>query len=97
MKLLQIRTIFLDTLNIKITNVEDIQIAWPITSWHTNLYLTYSKKRRVFGKLLKREMSPFIDDIEALLKNHESPGLKARLENELKKGKKATQIQLELF
>ncbi|MBW1892735.1 MAG: UvrD-helicase domain-containing protein [Deltaproteobacteria bacterium] len=54
-----------------------------------NLFLTHAKNRRVFGKRLKRETSPFIKDIDAILKTDET-----LLQ---KKYSKTKQIQLELF
>ena len=53
------------------------------------LYLTRARKRRIFGKKVKRDLSPFIKDIEKRLRTHESPVLK--------KKKKKRQVQLELF
>ena len=38
------------------------------------LYLTYAKKRHIYGKLESRTPSPFVMDIEKRLKNHESSG-----------------------
>jgi len=37
------------------------------------LYLTFAKKRRIFGKTEKRELSPFVSKIEAHLLAHEAP------------------------
>ena len=53
------------------------------------LYLTYVKKRRIYGKLVLREISPFVKDIENRLKKQEIQFVK--------KKKKDNQIQLKLF
>ncbi len=37
------------------------------------LYLTFAKKRRIFGKIEKRELSPFVSKIEEHLLTHEAP------------------------
>jgi DNA helicase-2/ATP-dependent DNA helicase PcrA len=55
------------------------------------LYLTRAKKRSIYGKLLDRALSPFVADIEARLKEDDSPKLK-----KIKK-KEAGQKQLKLF
>jgi len=52
------------------------------------LYLTRAKKRRIFGKLISRDLSPFVEDIEKKLRAHEAPGPKK---------KKNSHVQLELF
>jgi superfamily I DNA/RNA helicase len=53
------------------------------------LYLTWTKKRRIYGKQVKRELSPFAEDIEKRLRKHE--------ESQVKKTKRATPAQLKLF
>ena len=53
------------------------------------LYLTRAKKRRVFGKAVSRDLSPFVEDIEKRLRTHEAPVLKNK--------KKNKHVQLELF
>ena len=53
------------------------------------LYLTRAKKRRIFGKVVSRDLSPFIKDIAKRLRTYESPALK--------KKKKNMHVQLELF
>ena len=53
------------------------------------LYLTRAKKRRIFGKAVSRDLSPFVEDIEKRLRTHEAPVLK--------KKKKNKHVQLELF
>jgi uncharacterized protein (TIGR00375 family) len=53
------------------------------------LYFTYAKKRRVYGKMITREVSPFINDIEMSLIKHE--------ESHFKKTKKKAGVQLKLF
>jgi len=50
------------------------------------LYLTRAKKRRIFGKTISRDLSPFVKDIKKKLRTHKTLGPK-------KKGP----IQLELF
>ncbi|MFC1858585.1 ATP-dependent helicase, partial [Thermodesulfobacteriota bacterium] len=54
-----------------------------------SLYLTYAKRRRVYGKNLPRKLSPFVEDIEKRLRNHEAPFAK--------RSRKETQVQLKLF
>jgi superfamily I DNA/RNA helicase len=51
------------------------------------LYLTYAKRRRIFGKMLRREPSPFLENIEDRLKKNE------RFGGRFKK-KKPDQLQL---
>ncbi|MBT8357328.1 MAG: UvrD-helicase domain-containing protein, partial [Deltaproteobacteria bacterium] len=51
------------------------------------LYLTRAKKRRIFGKTVSRDLSPFVKDIEKKLRIHENPVPK----------KKKRHVQLELF
>jgi hypothetical protein len=53
------------------------------------LYLTRSKKRRLFGQSVSVQISPFVEDIEKNLRNHEA--------FERKKSKKSGQKQLRLF
>jgi superfamily I DNA/RNA helicase len=53
------------------------------------LYLTYTKKRRIYGKLVLREISPFVKDIENRLKKQEIQFVE--------KKKKENQVQLKLF
>ncbi len=53
------------------------------------LFLTCAKKRRIYGKQVKRELSPFVEDIEKRLLKYETPGFKRK--------KKETQVQLNLF
>jgi superfamily I DNA/RNA helicase len=55
------------------------------------LYLTRAKKRRIFGKIEDRFLSPFVADIENRLKLDETPRLKKR------KKKGSDQMQLKLF
>jgi len=51
------------------------------------LYLTRAKKRRIFKKVVSRDLSPFVEDIEKRLRTHEAPVPK----------KKKRHVQLELF
>ena len=60
-----------------------------MTRAREKLYFTYAKKRRVYGKMIAREVSPFINDIEISLIKHE--------ESHFKKTKKKTSTQLKLF
>jgi superfamily I DNA/RNA helicase len=53
-----------------------------------SLYLTLAKKRRIYGKLESRVLSPFVADIEKRLKKDERPRMKK---------KKGGQVQLKLF
>ncbi len=53
------------------------------------LCLTRAKKRRIFGKTISRDLSPFVEDIEEKLRTHEA--------SVPKKKKKNTHVQLELF
>ncbi len=55
------------------------------------LYLAHSKKRRIFGKLIDRELSPYVKDVEERLKKHEKSLLPK------KSRKKKPHVQLELF
>jgi uncharacterized protein (TIGR00375 family) len=55
-----------------------------------SLYLTRAKKRRIYGKLEDRLLSPFVDDIENHLKSSQTPFSK-------KKKKAVEQVQLKLF
>jgi superfamily I DNA/RNA helicase len=55
------------------------------------LYLTRAKKRRLYGKLEDRVVSPFVADIENRLKQDETPRSK------MKKKKVSEQMQLKLF
>ncbi|MBU4420590.1 MAG: ATP-dependent helicase, partial [Proteobacteria bacterium] len=60
-----------------------------MTRAREKLYFTYAKKRRVYGKMVAREASPFINDIETGLIKHE--------QGDFKKIKKKTEVQLKLF
>jgi DNA helicase-2/ATP-dependent DNA helicase PcrA len=60
-----------------------------MTRAREKLYFTYAKKRRVYGKMITREVSPFINDIEMSLIKHE--------EGYFRKIKKKTSVQLKLF
>ncbi len=51
------------------------------------LYLTYTKNRRIYGKRVAREVSPFVQDIEDCLKQYEAT----------EHIKKKSQTQLKLF
>jgi superfamily I DNA/RNA helicase len=55
------------------------------------LYLTWAKKRSVYGELSTRSPSPFLTDIENRLKKDDSP------KHPKKKKKEANQKQLKLF
>ena len=61
----------------------------PITRAKEQIYITYAKKRRIYGKTKLRTISPFVADIEARLRKHEtSISIKKHKEN---------QVQLSLF
>ena len=60
-----------------------------MTRARERLYFTYAKRRRVYGKMVARGVSPFINDIETDLMKHE--------EGLFKKTKKKTATQLKLF
>jgi len=62
-----------------------------MTRAKNRLYLTRAMKRRIFGKLEDRLLSPFVADIENRLKLDETPQLKKR------KKKGSEQMQLKLF
>jgi superfamily I DNA/RNA helicase len=53
------------------------------------LYLTFAKQRRIFGKIETRELSPFVKKIEEHLLTHQTPVPK--------KKKKSGPSQLKLF
>ncbi len=60
-----------------------------MTRAKSQLYLSWSKKRTLYGKTLDRNLSPFVSDIESrLLKNEKQV---------YRKKKREGQIQLELF
>ena len=56
------------------------------------LYLTYSRKRMVYGKCRIREPSPFIPEIEIRLRTHETGRIKSDRHD-----KDGGQVQLKLF
>ena len=60
-----------------------------ITRAKEQLFITHAKKRRIYGQLKHREISPFISDIEERLRKHEK--------NISIKRQKKDQIQLSLF
>jgi ATP-dependent DNA helicase UvrD/PcrA len=55
------------------------------------LYLTRAVKRRIYGKVCDRELSPFVTDIENQLKSDVSPRIKPKKKNN------PQQVQLKLF
>jgi superfamily I DNA/RNA helicase len=57
-----------------------------------HLYLTHVKKRRIHGQVVKRELSPFVGDIEEILMSRETPEPRKK-----KKEIERKQIQLKLF
>jgi len=57
-----------------------------------HLYFTHVKKRRIYGQVLERKLSPFVEDIENILMSHEISELKKK-----KKDPEKKQIQLKLF
>ena len=60
-----------------------------LTRAKEQLYLTWSRKRRLFGLQEVRNLSPFVSDIERQLLKHQSPHLAA--------DRKVQQVQLKLF
>ena len=60
-----------------------------MTRAKSELYLSYAKKRRIYGKPKNRFISPFVADIERALKQHEKM--------ELTQQQKPSQQQLTLF
>jgi len=63
-----------------------------MTRARENLYLTYAKKRMIYGKSEERELSPFIGNIEEGLRSHEVSRARRK-----KKEKKQKHVQLALF
>lgn len=60
-----------------------------ITRAKEQIYITYAKKRRIYGQIKLRTISPFVADIEERLRKHEtSISIKKQKEN---------QVQLSLF
>ena len=55
------------------------------------LYLTRAVKRRIYGSVYDRKLSPFVTDIENQLKSDESPRIKPKKKNQ------PQQVQLKLF
>ena len=53
------------------------------------LYLTWAKYRRIYGKRVSRTLSPFVTDIEQKLRSHETASKK--------RPKQEDQVQLKLF
>ncbi|MBD3345037.1 MAG: AAA family ATPase [Chitinivibrionales bacterium] len=62
-----------------------------MTRAKTNLFLSYAKTRRVFGKKLKRSPSPFLSDIPEKLREHKALLLPHRFK---RKTNEATQLHL---
>ena len=60
-----------------------------LTRAKEQLYLTWSRKRRLYGLREERHLSPFVSDIERRLLKHQSPQLAAE--------RKVQQVQLKLF
>ena len=60
-----------------------------LTRARERLFLSYAKKRVLQGKTVKREQSPFINDIQKQLKQHETP--------KMPKTKDEIAVQLKLF
>ena len=60
-----------------------------LTRAKEQLYLTWSRKRRLFGRQEVRDLSPFVSDIERQLLKHQSPQLAV--------DRKVQQVQLKLF
>ena len=60
-----------------------------LTRARERLFLTYAKKRRIHGKTVTRQLSPFINDIQEDLKQHRTPNMP--------KTKDELAVQLKLF
>jgi superfamily I DNA/RNA helicase len=60
-----------------------------LTRAQEQLYLTWSRKRRLYGNREERSLSPFVSDIERQLLKYQSPQLAAE--------RKVQQVQLKLF
>lgn len=60
-----------------------------LTRAREQLYLTWSRKRRIYGRQTVRDLSPFVGDIERKLLKHQTP--------HLSKGRQSQQVQLKLF
>ena len=60
-----------------------------LTRAREQLYITWSRKRRIYGRREARVLSPFVGDIARTLLNHQAPQLPV--------AHQAPQIQLKLF
>jgi uncharacterized protein (TIGR00375 family) len=60
-----------------------------LTRARKRLFLTYAKKRRIHGKTVTRQLSPFIKDIQRNLKRYQRP--------KMPKAKDEIAVQLKLF
>ena len=60
-----------------------------LTRAQDRLYLSWSRKRRIYGLIERRTLSPFVEDIERQLLRHQAPRLSA--------GSRSPQVQLKLF
>ena len=74
------------------TDVEEERRLFYVamTRARERLYLTHARKRRIYGNLESRTLSPFVADIETRLTQDESPNLK-------KKKRSVDRKQLSLF
>jgi len=78
----------------KIQNIDEERRLFYVamTRAKEHLYFTHVNRRRIYGKVEERELSPFVRDIENILVSHESSQFpKKKKDNEQK------QIQLNLF
>jgi uncharacterized protein (TIGR00375 family) len=86
----------LKTKNGQLTKMADERRLFYVamTRAKERLYLTYARKRRIYGRYQQRHPSPFIDDIDRRLKTHESSNQKS---SATQKAGLSRQIQLKLF
>jgi len=68
--------------NIQVDIDEERRLFYvAMTRAKEKLYLTYAKKRRIYGKIVKRQISPFVQDMENDLVKHETSGFKKKKKN----------------
>jgi superfamily I DNA/RNA helicase len=74
----------------ELSNIEEERRLFYVamTRAKEQLFLTYTRKRKIYGKTEERKPSPFLNDIEEKLKTYR------RVEN---KKSKSSQVQLDLF
>ena len=68
--------------NIQVDVDEERRLFYvAMTRAEEKLYLTYAKKRRIYGKIVKRQISPFVRDIENDLVKYKPSGFKKKKKN----------------